>query len=159
MAKGALGVLGQVVRLGASRLGLKFVTVGIVGLAVAEGVLYFLADVLRLDKLVAGASSLEVSVIANFMLNDVWTFRERRFGDGFLARMLKFHVSRAASVALNFAVYSLLIVVVGLNHLVSYLIGVVAAFSLNFLTSVVWIWRGVSDSREASGESRLLDKP
>lgn len=132
-----------VLRLGVSPLALKFVAVGVTCLLLAEAILYLLVDVLGTDSLVAGAIAVEISVIANFVINDFWTFREQRSSSGFFVRMLKFHLTRVFSIAVNFGTYGFLVAFTSINHLVAYFLATVLAFSINFLTSVFWIWRGV----------------
>lgn len=146
MASGILETINRVIRLGTSKLALKFVLVGIACLVLAEAVLYLLVDVGGVNSLLAGAISIEISVVANFVINDFWTFRDSRSSDGFFARMLKFHVTRVVSIAVNYGIYTVLVVVFGVNHLVAYFLATVVAFSINFLTSVIWVWRGVLDS-------------
>jgi dolichol-phosphate mannosyltransferase len=146
MPSGLRRTVYAVIRIGTSKLAMKFVLVGVACLALAEAILYLLVDVWGVNSLVAGAASIEISVVANFMINDAWTFRENRSSDGFFARMLKFHVTRVASIAVNFGIYSMLVALLGVNHLVAYFVATFVAFSINFLTSVVWVWRGTLDS-------------
>ena len=69
-----------------SRL-LKFVTVGGIGTLVNEGVFILTAhDVPIFFSL---GLAIELSIIFNFMLNDVWTFKDRRVGS-FIKRLVKF---------------------------------------------------------------------
>ncbi|MEM0382348.1 MAG: GtrA family protein [Nitrososphaerota archaeon] len=138
-----LETINTLIKISFSKLALKFVAVGVACLVLAEAILYLLVDYLRIDSLIAGAAAIEISVVANFIINDVWTFRENRSSGGFFMRMLKFHLTRVASIAVNYGTYSLLVVFLGVNHLVAYFVATVLAFSINFLTSVAWVWRGV----------------
>ncbi|GBC70973.1 hypothetical protein HRbin02_00748 [Candidatus Calditenuaceae archaeon HR02] len=154
MPSGLLRIVYAVIRIGTSKLALKFVLVGFACLALAEAILYLLVDVWGVNSLVAGAASIEISVVANFIINDLWTFRENRSSDGFLVRMLKFHVTRVASIAVNFGTYSMLVVLLSINHLVAYFVATFVAFSINFLTSVVWVWRGTLDSYAGTAQGK-----
>ncbi|MCS7145281.1 MAG: GtrA family protein [Nitrososphaerota archaeon] len=159
MASRLLKTINNVVRLGTSKLALKFVLVGIICLLLAEAILYLLVDVWGVNSLVAGAVSIEISVVANFIINDVWTFRESRSSDGFFTRMLKFHITRVASIAVNYGIYSLLVALLGVNHLLAYFVATVVAFSINFLTSVVWVWRGVLSGQQGVPTGRPPSQP
>ncbi len=143
MVSGVRGTITAIIRIGVSPLALKFVLVGVACLLLAEAILYLLVDVLGSNALLAGALSIEISVVANFMMNDYWTFRGQRSSDGFFTRMIKFHLTRVLSIAVNFGVYGFLVTFIGVNHLLAYFLATVLAFSINFLTSVVWVWRGV----------------
>ncbi|MEM0482804.1 MAG: GtrA family protein [Nitrososphaerota archaeon] len=155
MPSGLLRTVYAVIRIGTSKLALKFVLVGVACLALAEAILYLLVDVWRVNSLVAGAASIEISVVANFIINDAWTFKENRSSDGFFARMLKFHITRVASIAVNFGIYSILVALIGVNHLVAYFVATFVAFSINFLTSIIWVWRGTLDSYAGAPRSAV----
>ncbi len=158
-------LLRVIVKVSLSATALKFVAVGVLCLLLAEALLYLLVDWVGVDQLWSGAVAVEVSVVANFVINDSWTFRNDRPPGGFFSRMLKFHLTRIFSIALNLGAYSFMVSVLAVNYLLSYFIATVLAFSVNFLTSVLWIWRGSIDrvtgqsferpasSREASSAS------
>jgi len=66
----------------------KYLIVGGIGTAVNEGVLYLLIRQLGLEF--ASATAIEVSIVSNFMLNDIWTFSENK-KNRFIYRFLTFH--------------------------------------------------------------------
>src|SRR6267143_5243224 len=58
---------------------IKFNIVGLTGVFVNEGLLIALQSV-GVYVLTASAVAIEVSILSNFILNDFWTFRDRRSG-------------------------------------------------------------------------------
>ena len=86
---------------------LKFVTVGGIGILVNEGVFILTAhDVPIFFSL---GLAIELSIIFNFMLNDVWTFKDRRAGS-FIKRLLKFHGSSFSGGIVQYITVILLLV-------------------------------------------------
>lgn len=137
----------------------RFVAVGVATLALAEAMMFGMVDLLGAESFVSAVLVTEVTIFANFLINDRWTFGAGgNPGNGFAVRLLKFHVSRAGSVAVNLATFYLLNKVLLVNHLVSYFLAVVVAFSVNLLTSFVWVWR-VRPSGYRGSESREAKAP
>ncbi|MEM2933043.1 MAG: glycosyltransferase family 2 protein [Candidatus Pacearchaeota archaeon] len=117
---------------------LKFLAVGASGIVVNEGLLWFLTES-GLFYLFSSLIAIEASIVSNFILNDLWTFRKDRKGL-FFTRFLKFNLSRAMALVINFIVLWLL-TVFGLHYLISNLIGIVVATILTYLTSLWWVWK------------------
>ena len=137
-----------------SRL-LKFVTVGGIGTLVNEGVFILTAhDVPIFFSL---GLAIELSIIFNFMLNDVWTFKDRRAGS-FIKRLLKFHGSSFSGGIVQYITVILLLVAFlhfsnipeillfpytkaqSLSLAVINFIGIVSGFAIRFVTSLKYVW-------------------
>jgi putative flippase GtrA len=137
---------------------IKYAIVGGLGTVVNEGVLLLLKPVLPIA--VSLALAIEFSVLFNFLLNDVWTFKKERVGS-FLNRMVKFHVSSLVGGVVQYVVVIVLILLIlpygnltsilfllffSSVHLSSiYLaimnfIGVVAGFGVRFVLSIKYVW-------------------
>jgi putative flippase GtrA len=87
----------------------KFGLVGGTGVVVNLGFLFLFADVLELHTNLASGLAIELSIINNFLINDRWTFADRRHADvPFWRRGMHFH-----AVSLIGAVVQLLVFVVG----------------------------------------------
>jgi putative flippase GtrA len=66
--------------------------VGATGVAVNLGFLALFARGLSLQANLASALAIEVSIVSNFLLNDVWTFKDRRHSESpFVRRLIHFH--------------------------------------------------------------------
>ena len=137
-----------------SRL-LKFVTVGGLGTLVNEGVFILAAH--DMPIFFSLALAIELSIIFNFILNDVWTFRDRRAGS-FIKRLLKFHASSfSGGIAQYIIVIMLLVAFLHFSNIPEILlfpytkaqslslaiinfIGIVSGFAIRFVTSLKYVW-------------------
>ena len=75
---------------------IKFGIVGAIGIVVNEGLL-ILFQSMGVYLLYAGAVAIEISILSNFILNDLWTFRDRRSGSA-AVRLVKFNVLMLAGL-------------------------------------------------------------
>lgn len=137
---------------------IKYVIVGGLGTVVNEGVLLLLKPVLPIA--VSLALAIEFSILFNFLLNDIWTFKKERMGS-FLNRMVKFHVSSLVGGAVQYAVViALILLILPYGNLTSILfllffssvhlssiylaimnfIGIVAGFGVRFVLSIKYVW-------------------
>jgi len=141
-----------------SRL-LKFAIVGGLGTVVNE--LVFLSTTKLLSISISLVLAIEISIIFNFMLNDVWTFKDKRIGNTW-KRLLKFHMSSASGGVIQYIVVISIIVImfhfsnaseiVAILFFTSYLklkslvlgiinfIGIISGFIVRFITSIKWVW-------------------
>jgi dolichol-phosphate mannosyltransferase len=116
----------------------KFVGVGVSGVFVNLGVLWLLVSTINLSGLLAGIAAIEASILSNFLLNDFWTFKDRRSGR-FLYRLIKCHVS-ALGPLINYIVYALLLSL-AINYIVADGVGILLGFVANYFFSEMVIWR------------------
>ena len=118
---------------------LKFCVIGASGVIVNEGLLWLLTEFVGLFYLISSIFSIEASILSNFILNDIWTFRKERKGI-FFKRLLKFNVARIFALGINFAILFGL-TSIGLHYLVSNLIGIAIATIFTYLSSLWWVWK------------------
>jgi dolichol-phosphate mannosyltransferase len=122
---------------------LKFCAVGLSGVLVNIGLLWLLTEFAGLFYLLSAAISIESSIISNFVLNDYFTFRDRRSpqAKSFLSRLLKFNLVSLAGLGINMAVLWLLTEVFGIYYLLSNLCGIAVATLWNYLVNTWWTWK------------------
>jgi dolichol-phosphate mannosyltransferase len=126
---------------------LKFVGVGLSGVVVNEGILALITLFTSWSKYIAEIPGIEVSIITNFILNDSFTFKDRRNGHNksFVNRLLRFNLISLIGVLINIGIYSLITGVFGLNNLAERLfanfVGIVIAFLWNYLMNTNWTWK------------------
>lgn len=126
---------------------LKFAVVGTSGAGVNLGLLALFVEVGGLHETIAVGISYEISILTNFMLNEVWTFRDRR-GPGWrsvLARALKFNLVSLVGWAINLAVFSMIFNLAGIHYLLSEIMAIGVAMLWNFFVNVKWTWKGKRD--------------
>lgn len=141
MIKEALGLIKLILRLRKKAINrfIKFLLVGLSGIVVNEGLLWLLTEKLDLYYLLSGVISIEASIISNFILNDLWTFKDRRNRSLFL-RFIKFNIARIFTGLINLILLFIL-TTLGLNYLLSNLIGIAVATLMGFTLSLRWVWR------------------
>ncbi len=130
-------------RTGEARRILKFLGVGISGIAVNQGILWLLTDIAGLKYYFSGIFSIEASIVTNFLLNDFFTFADRRSGRGrsFLGRLLKFNLICLSGAGIQYGLLLLFTDVFGLYYLLSSLIGIAVAFIWNYFVNSLWTWK------------------
>jgi len=130
-------------------------TVGGIGTLVNEGVFILTAhDVSIFFSL---GLAIELSIIFNFILNDIWTFKDRRVGS-FIKRLVKFHASSFSGGIVQYAIVILLLVsflhfsnipeillfpytkAQSLSLAIINFIGIVSGFAIRFVTSLKYVW-------------------
>jgi dolichol-phosphate mannosyltransferase len=120
---------------------LKFCTVGFSGVIVNLGILYLLKEIFGLFYL-ASAIAIEISIITNFVLNDIYTFSDRRKAGrkNYFHRLLKWNLTRFLTLAINFIAF-IVFTEIGFNYLLSQAIGIFIATLLAYLVSLTWVWK------------------
>jgi len=134
---------------------IKFGIVGAIGIVVNEGLL-ILIQARGVYFLYAGAIAIEISILSNFILNDLWTFRDRRAGHA-AVRLAKFNALMLAGLVVNLAVLDVGTVYFGIAYTIANLIGIAAAFFLRYALSVKYAWMRVESIEE--GEAAQVSKP
>ncbi|RLG86218.1 MAG: glycosyltransferase family 2 protein [Thermoprotei archaeon] len=118
---------------------IKFAIVGASGTVVNLGVLYLLEFIAGIVHVISSAVAIEVSVINNFILNDIWTFRRFRKGIWVL-RLLKFHLSSALGLLTQYGVSQALYYMAHIHALIAQFIGILLGFIVNYVISKKFVW-------------------
>jgi dolichol-phosphate mannosyltransferase len=121
---------------------LKFVGVGLSGVVVNIGIQAIITHTANWGKYVNLIPGIEISIITNFLLNDYFTFSDRRTGKtrSFFARLVKYNLTSLTGAVINYVVAALLMTA-GLNPYLSNFIGILIAFAWNYILSLVWTWK------------------
>ena len=128
--------------------------VGASGIIVNDGLFTLLQK--GVDYYAASLVAIEASILWNFFLNDLITFRDRRTGRLSL-RAFKFHVTAVLGAIVQFVATAFLISQVkGVNLVVAIidppdlpyveasmlnLVGIILGFFLRFTLSYLWVWK------------------
>lgn len=124
-----------------SRL-LKFCLVGASGVVVNLGLLWTLTEFVGLFYLVSAAIGIEVSILSNFALNELWTFRDRtRSAGGVLKRAGKFNLICVGGIMINIVILGAMTELLGVYYMISALFGIAAATLWNYVMSATWAWK------------------
>jgi len=118
---------------------LRFAIVGALGVVVNLLSLWLMRYSLSLEHEVASLIAIEVSLMNNFLLNDIWTFRRRRRG-GFLRSLLSYHLTNSIGLMTQFTVSSAAHRLLGLESVLSQSIGILLGFIANYSLSRRMVW-------------------
>jgi len=120
----------------------KFGIVGLTGIVVNMSILWYLKEFVSLDLLIAGFIATELSILNNFLWNDLWTFRstEDQKLSSRWQRLVAFNLVSAGGVAINLSFLYALTTWFGLYYMLSNMIGILVAFAWNFMVNrrVTW---------------------
>ncbi len=128
---------------------LKFAVVGLSGVLINLLFVYLSASLLVIsDKilklLLVGIIGFETSLTWNFMLHELWTFRDlklKRSISAIFKRWIKYHVGSIGSLVAQTASITTLTGYLGLSLYKSTLIGIVLGFIVNYLVGRLYTWR------------------
>ena len=127
---------------------IKFCIVGASGIPVNLGCtwlayhwLFFALDE-TMRKGAASAFGIALSILTNFLLNDLWTWRDREKATrGFVGRMLRFYVVSSVAALLQWGTAMALALGLDLHLLLAQLAGIALATGVNFLFNNLWTFR------------------
>ena len=121
----------------------KFCAVGVSGVGVNMGLLWFLTEYAGFPYMLSATISIETSIITNFLLNNYFTFRGRNEpGTGpFFQRWLKFNLVSLVGLGVNLGLLSLFTEIFGIYYLVSNIIAIIIVTMWNYLLNTWWTWR------------------
>ena len=124
---------------------IKFGIVGISGIVVNLGVLYLLVQYLQTNDLLASGIAIELSILNNFIWNDLWTFHavENRKYSNRWYRLAAFNVVSAGGVVINLGIFYLLTRWFAVYYLLAQFVGILIAFTWNFLINRNLTWKKV----------------
>jgi dolichol-phosphate mannosyltransferase len=134
---------------------LRFALVGASGVVVNLGILAVLHGLIGIRDLLAVPIAIEASILSNWLLNDRFTFRDRRH-DHIVQRLLKFNLVSLLSLGVQFSTYYVLTRGFGLFYLLAAFIAIVVAFGANYLGNLHWAYGGEGRFRVRKNLKRLL---
>ena len=122
---------------------IKFIAVGLSGVLVNLGAYWLFTRALGLNNYVSVAFSFEASVVSNFLLNNFFTFRDRR-GQGALTlfiRFIKFNIISLGGFLIQEGSLWLFNGVLGIHDVVAVGIGIIIATLWNFFLNSWFTWK------------------
>ena len=81
---------------------IKFAIVGGSGIIVNMGLFFFLTRFIDIRIEFASPVAIEISILSNFLLNNIWTFRKRETTVPFFSRMVRYHLVTGLAGIVNY---------------------------------------------------------
>lgn len=121
---------------------IKFSIIGVIGAGINTGFLWVLTDFVGLFYLFSSPIAIEIAIIMQFLMNDRWTFKERKTKNirQFSKRLLKSNIWRSGGLTLNIGILYFLTDYIGLYYLISNIFGIICAFMLNYALESRLTW-------------------
>jgi dolichol-phosphate mannosyltransferase len=153
--------LANVVRLRWRRSGqfIRFALVGVSGLLVNLSAYLLLTRWGHLAAAAASPRAIELSILSNFVLNDVWTFRSHQTTVAPHVRLLRFHGVSALAGVLNYLVFVTCVYALHLHDVAAILIGVLAGLLVNYFANSLWTWHRSQSVRQRLVETDFENLP
>ena len=120
---------------------IKFAIVGGSGVLVNMGLFFILTRWIHLRIEWSSPVAIEISILSNFLLNSIWTFRRRDTDVSFLHRLLRYHLVTGLAGVVNYLILILLVRLAGMPDLLANLIGIVIGMFINFFLNSRWTWK------------------
>jgi dolichol-phosphate mannosyltransferase len=119
----------------------KFGLVGLSGIVVNLGILQLLL-LAGISGYIALFFAIAVAILNNFIWNDLWTFRSspQRQVTSIWQRLWLFYTVSAGGAIINYAIAVLLTQFIGMNIILSDIIGILIGFGWNFLINRRFTW-------------------
>lgn len=122
----------------------RFLLVGVSGVGVSMAVVWTARDLLGWPTAWAGALAWVLSTCSNFLLNDAYTWRDRRAAA--LAtragRLARYYSTTALGFVVSLGVLVLLVDRLGVPLLLANLLAIGVGGTVNYLLHNSWTWRG-----------------
>jgi dolichol-phosphate mannosyltransferase len=121
----------------------RFGLVGLSGVFVDMPIFWALTSRAHVRDLVAILPAYAAATVWNFMLNDRWTFRDRRedTARSALKRFGKYALVSLPPLAYRMATYWPLKELSGVQYMLAYAIAIVVGMVWNFAVNFLWTWR------------------
>jgi dolichol-phosphate mannosyltransferase len=122
---------------------IKFIIVGGTGVGVNLGSYWLLTRFADLSRPAALAISFEASVISNFLLNNFFTFADRRESKAgaFLLQLVKFNTISLAGLGIQEGCLWILNTALHVNDIIAVLVGIILATLWNYFVNNRWTWK------------------
>lgn len=122
---------------------IKFGIVGITGIFINMCLLYIFSEIFNIFYLISSFLAIELSIIHNFIWNDVWTFGNEKNPkiSTITNRFLSYHIVSTGGMLINISALIVFTELLGIYYLISNLLGIFIAFSWNFIMNRMTTWR------------------
>ena len=117
----------------------KFLAIGAGGFAINIVGLYLLTDRAHIYYVLAALLAIQLSLLFTFLLNEKWTWKDRRHG-GILNRYLRYQMVNGLGIGINISVLFALTFSLEVQYLLSNFVGAGLAAIWNFAANNLFTW-------------------
>jgi dolichol-phosphate mannosyltransferase len=120
---------------------IKFAIVGGSGVLVNMGLFFILTRWLHFRIEWASPVAIEISILSNFLLNNIWTFRKRDTDVRYIHRLIRYHLVTGLAGLVNYLTLLALVRLAGMPDMLANLIGIVIGMFINYFLNSRWTWK------------------
>ena len=123
---------------------IKYCIIGITGIIVNTTVLFVFTDKLSMFYLLSSAMAYEISIITNFILNDIWTFNEnvmQNRSHNFLTRAMYFNWAMIIGAIFGIFLLYIFTEFLSIDYLVSNIISICIVTIWRYYASITMVWK------------------
>lgn len=130
------------IRIGKLKTFLQFSLVGTFGVLVNLGSFSLLYNLLGINKFLASPIAIEISILSNFFLNNIWTFGDKKAEDIIPVRGLKFNLVSFLSLGISYGTFVLLMATIpDIVPQLAQALGIVPATLVNYFMNSYWTFK------------------
>jgi dolichol-phosphate mannosyltransferase len=118
-----------------------FMSVGASGSAMNFVLFWLLASRLGMQYLVASTLAFEISMLSNYMLNNNWTFKDRRSGRFSMRGLASYQAVSLGALGINLVVLQFTLGHLGIHPQIANLLAIGVGSFWNFVMNMAWTWR------------------
>lgn len=118
----------------------KYCIVGANGIGINVAILYILTNVLGFFYIISSLIAHEVSIIVNYCLNNMWTFKGIGEKRSFTNKLIRYNIAKLSGMTLSIILLYLYTELFSINYLISNLLAIVTGVGWGFFTSLKFVW-------------------
>ncbi|MFX0140672.1 MAG: glycosyltransferase [Candidatus Hodarchaeota archaeon] len=136
---------------------IKFATVGAIGTIINLSILYFFTEAYKVHYIISEMIAFFFSVINNYILNKLWTFKEK-IQEKIVNKYLKYLIVSLMSLIANLIVLFILVEYFNIWYIFAEVIAIMFAFFINYSGNYLWTFGNPTfmDEKIAKFERRDL---
>lgn len=135
----------------------KFCIVGFSGVIVNLGMYILLTRIANIDYKIAAPIAIEMSILTNFFLNYIWTFKKRISNSPWWTKLVKYHAVSGIAGITNYLTFLGLLYILSLYDILANLIGIGAGTLINYALNSWWTWRETKEKKGVSEKSNMIE--
>lgn len=120
---------------------IRFCIVGASGVLVNLGIYILLTRLFGIRLEIASPIAIETSILSNFALNHIFTFRKRQTETRLITKLARFHIASGLAGATNYLVLLGLVHLAGLWDILANLAGIAVGTLINYYINSRWTWK------------------
>ncbi len=120
--------------------------IGTFGILINLGIYVVLTRFVGWTVELSGAIAIELSILCNFILNNLWNLKTKEGSPGLLGKMFKYHSISAVGASVNYIVLLVLFYKFGFHDITANFIGIVLSIFINYGMNAYFSWKELNQN-------------